>query len=71
MLLKEKKEVRQLLARIDKSDDQQAFQTIFGLYFERLLNFSIGYVKQSDAAEDILADVFVRLWEKIPILWNE
>jgi RNA polymerase sigma-70 factor (family 1) len=63
MRIANKKDVQKYLTRISKSDDQQAFQVIFELYFEQLLNFSVGYVKQSDVAEDILADMFIRLWE--------
>lgn len=53
---------KQLLHKISKSDDEQAFQLLFEMYFERLLKFSDGYVKDLDAAKDVLADVFISLW---------
>ena len=58
-----KKDLKQYLDRLSKQDDQDAFKAIFDQYFERLLNFSISYVKQHAAAEDILSDVFLKLWE--------
>lgn len=66
----EKEGIQNYLYRISRSDDQQSFQIVFDMYFERLLNFSISYVKQSDVAEDILADVFVKLWENRKKLEN-
>lgn len=43
--------------------DQRSFNTLFELYFKRLLNWGIHYSKNKEAAEEIVSDVFVKLWQ--------
>lgn len=45
-------------------DDQKAFEEIFDLLYERLLNFCIIYVKDKEYAEEIVSNVFLKLWMK-------
>ncbi len=42
--------------------DPMAFEELFKLYSEPLLNFALSYVKSPQPAEDIVQDVFVRIW---------
>ncbi len=46
-----------------KNDDQAAFTIIFTKYYQDLTRFSFGYTRNSDAAEEIVQEVFLKLWE--------
>jgi len=46
-----------------KNDDQSAFTIIFTKYYPDLVRFSFGYTHDSDAAEEIVQEVFLKLWE--------
>jgi RNA polymerase sigma-70 factor (ECF subfamily) len=46
-----------------KNDDQSAFTIIFTKYYQDLVRFSFGFTHDSDAAEEIVQDVFLKLWE--------
>lgn len=46
-----------------KNDDQAAFTIIFTKYYQDLVRFSFGYTRNSDAAEEIVQEVFLKLWE--------
>lgn len=43
--------------------DEKAFQSLFIDYYPLLVSFSIKYVEDQEAAEDIVQDVFVKVWE--------
>jgi RNA polymerase sigma-70 factor (family 1) len=42
--------------------DKQAFNTLFGRYYTRLTAFARQYTQQAEAAEEVVSDVFVKLW---------
>ncbi|WP_430973891.1 RNA polymerase sigma-70 factor [Sunxiuqinia rutila] len=46
-----------------KRGDVKAFHEIFVTYSERLFEFSFSYLKDSFTAEEIVQDVFMRIWE--------
>ncbi len=46
-----------------KNGDQAAFTIIFTKYYQDLTRFSFGYTRNSDAAEEIVQEVFLKLWE--------
>jgi RNA polymerase sigma-70 factor, ECF subfamily len=41
-----------------------AFSQLMQAYADRLIRFAYGFVKSRDAAEDLVQDVFVRVWER-------
>lgn len=43
--------------------DTSSFSVIFSNYYKDLVTFSYGLTKDLDAAEEIVQDIFVRLWE--------
>ncbi len=43
---------------------QEAFSSLFDYYYTRLLNFAITIVKSEIIAEEVVMDIFVKLWEK-------
>ncbi len=52
------------------SGDQNAFEQAFRMHYEALCAFAVQYVKDKDVAEDLVQDLFVRVWhdrEKINV----
>lgn len=47
-----------------REGDVAAFEAIFREYYEKLLHFSLGFIGSREAAEDLVQDVFVRIWEQ-------
>lgn len=45
------------------NDDQDAFTILFTRYYEDLVRFSFGITHNSDASEEIVQEVFLKLWE--------
>jgi RNA polymerase sigma-70 factor (ECF subfamily) len=53
---------RILLERL-KTNDQSAFTVLFTKYYQDLVRFSFGFTRDSDASEEIVQEVFLKLWE--------
>ena len=45
-----------------KNGSKKAFDAIYNMYFKRLYAYCIQYTKSKEKAEEIVQDVFVRLW---------
>lgn len=45
-------------------NDQQSFTVIFTRYYADLVRFSTGITREPDASEEIVQDVFLKLWEQ-------
>ena len=50
--------------KVTELNDEQAFEECYRLYFVRLYRFSFSIVHQKEPAEDIVHDVFMKLWKK-------
>ena len=44
--------------------DEQTLELLFRSHYQGLCRFAAGYVKQDEAAREIVQDAFVSLWEK-------
>jgi len=53
---------------VAESDDQSAFQVLFRHFFPGLLSFAESYMKNRMFAEEVVEDVFVKLWENRKML---
>lgn len=51
-----------LLQNIAQHNDEASFSKLFNLMYARLVKFSQHYVQSVEIAEEIVSDVFVRLW---------
>jgi RNA polymerase sigma-70 factor, ECF subfamily len=47
-----------------KLEDQKAYQKLFKRYFKKLCHFVFNYVKTKEVAEEVVLDVFYKIWEK-------
>lgn len=45
-----------------KKGDSLAFEELFHIYGKRLYHFSLGYLKSKPDAEEIVQEVFLRIW---------
>jgi len=46
-----------------KQDDQQMLKYLFDVYYEKLVFYSLTYVIRKEIAEEIIQELFVRIWE--------
>lgn len=47
-----------------KSGEKDAYQILFEKYAPRIYNFSLTYLKNRDDAEELVQNVFLKIWEK-------
>jgi RNA polymerase sigma-70 factor (ECF subfamily) len=45
-----------------KKSDHMAFEAIFDRYSTQLFRFSLSYLKSKEAAEDVVQEVFMKIW---------
>ncbi len=46
------------------ASDRTAFNRLFRALYPRLVRFAFQYTRQKEAADDVVQDAFVRLWQK-------
>ena len=46
-----------------KANDQAALKTLFSIFFPRLNDFAVKVVKDDGISQDIVQEVFVKIWE--------
>ena len=61
MLQKEK--ISELQSRIALYDDMKAYQELYEMLFSKLKNYCFSYVKSGEAAEELVSDVFIKIWQ--------
>ena len=52
-----------MLTRMSESSDQGAFEELFNLYYTWLHSVAVSIVRKKEDAEEIVGDVFLKLWE--------
>lgn len=55
--------IKELQQRIALYEDMKAYRLLYDLLFKGLHSFSYAFVKSSEAAEEIVSDVFIKLWQ--------
>ena len=56
------------LARRVKSGEKNAYQLLFEKYAPKIYHFSLSYIGNESDSEELVQDVFLKLWEKREIL---
>lgn len=54
-----------------RNGSSSAFEELFGIYSQKLYRFSLSYLKSEAEAEEIVQNVFLKLWENRDKLRNE
>jgi RNA polymerase sigma-70 factor (ECF subfamily) len=56
-------QIRELQTRIALYEDMRAYEELYKLLYPGLHRFSCAFVKNRDTAQDIVSDVFIKLWQ--------
>ncbi len=56
--------IRRLLSAISLNNDQAAYKELFLLLHGQLKQFAYSILKSSEEAEELVSDVFIRIWQK-------
>lgn len=60
----ENEPIKRLLAAIAFANDQAAYKELFMLLHGRLKQFAYSILKSHEEAEELVSDLFIRVWEK-------
>ena len=52
------------LYRIQHFDDESAFKSLYQQYMFPLFQFAFSFLHSKEASEEVVNDVFLRLWQK-------
>lgn len=52
------------LFQLIKKDNSNALKILFTRYYEKLCYFVFGFVKEENSSKELVADVFIIIWEK-------
>lgn len=52
------------LLRSIQRGSKKGFEVLFRTYYKRLCGYASSFVSQNEVAEDIVAEIFLRLWER-------
>lgn len=55
--------VKELQQRVALYNDMEAYKQLYELFFSPLYRFSYSIIKSKEAAEEIVSDVFIKIWE--------
>jgi len=59
-----------LVVRIAEDDDPTAYRQLFELYYNRLFHFAYSILHTKESAEEIVSDLFLKLWVNRKSLTN-
>ena len=57
-------DIKEWQRRIAIYDDEAAYRDLFRLFHKRLQRFSFTFLKSLEQSEEIVSDVFIKVWEK-------
>ena len=55
--------IPEIQKRIALYEDMKAYKELYYMLFDQLHRFSYSFVKSNEAAEEIVSDVFIKIWE--------
>lgn len=61
-------EIARLQQEVSDHNDQRALEKLYQYFHGKLFRFVRTLVRQAEVAEEIVEDLFVKLWEKRPVL---
>lgn len=54
--------IKDLVGKVALSGDPVAYKKLFLFYYPRLLSFSYGFTHCKEASEEVVSDVFLKIW---------
>lgn len=60
--MKNETHIQELLVRIGIKNDEKAFRQLFDLFSPGLLRFSMSIVRKKELSEEVVSDVFFKVW---------
>lgn len=60
--------IQYLQSRISRFDDRLAYKELFTSFYSPLIQFVTGIIKSRHSAEEVVSDLFLKIWEKREIL---
>lgn len=57
-------EVRKLLREMKETDSQTAFRNFYNMTYDRLFRIAYYYVKKEEWSQEIVLDIFLKLWQQ-------
>lgn len=54
--------IKDLQQRVALYEDMKAYKELYELLYPKLFKFSLSFVKSKEAAEEIVSDVFIKIW---------
>lgn len=64
-------EVRRYLRQMKEEDSERAFHSFYNLCYDRLFRIACYFVKHEEWAQEIVLDVFMKLWEQRAVAGSE
>lgn len=61
--MKQLQNTRELQQRIALYEDMEAYHALYDHFYHNLHSFCFSFVKSNEVAEEIVSDVFVKLWQ--------
>jgi len=61
--LLQREKISELQSKIALYDDMKAYQALYEMLFRKLKNYCFSYVKSDEAAEELVSDVFIKIWQ--------
>jgi RNA polymerase sigma-70 factor (ECF subfamily) len=62
--VKKLENIRLLQQAIACFDDTQAYKQLFLLFYPSLVSFAVSIIRSKELSEEIVSDVFIKIWEK-------
>jgi RNA polymerase sigma-70 factor (family 1) len=56
--------IKFLQSRVSRYDDQLAYKELFISFYPSLLQFITGIIRSRQSAEEVVSDLFLKIWEK-------
>jgi len=57
-------DLKDIRNRIALQSDEQAYEELFHYFYPSLYQFALSFVKTGQLAEEVVSDVFIRIWQK-------
>lgn len=57
-------QIQELQRRIAVYDDEAAYKELFKSFYKPLRQFAFSFIRNHESSEEIVSDVFIKIWEK-------